>query len=166
MTGGADPAADFQAIETGMTEGHPCFVANNGRLGFGVARVPLRTPPRPAAPVQLGVARRAPHQRRLHVRRRARLPNLLDAELGAAAVARFDAELARPGPRPRRLLPDAGPPLAVGNKLTVTFAAEIAQQHWCASATGDDEYLAQQSIRTFFNTVARRSTTSRRRCPS
>lgn len=29
-------AAGFQAIETGMTEGHPCFVANNGRLGFGV----------------------------------------------------------------------------------------------------------------------------------
>lgn len=29
-------AADFQTVETGMTEGHPCFVANNGRLGFGV----------------------------------------------------------------------------------------------------------------------------------
>lgn len=28
--------ADFQTIETSMTEGHPCFVANNGRLGFGV----------------------------------------------------------------------------------------------------------------------------------
>ncbi len=28
--------ADFQAVETGMTEGHPCFVANNGRLGFGI----------------------------------------------------------------------------------------------------------------------------------
>ncbi|TCO45475.1 IucA/IucC family protein [Kribbella antiqua] len=28
-------AADFQTIEAAMTEGHPCFVANNGRLGFG-----------------------------------------------------------------------------------------------------------------------------------
>ena len=29
--------ADFQAVEAGMTEGHPCFVANNGRLGFDAA---------------------------------------------------------------------------------------------------------------------------------
>jgi RimJ/RimL family protein N-acetyltransferase len=26
--------ADFQAIESAMTEGHPAFVANNGRIGF------------------------------------------------------------------------------------------------------------------------------------
>ena len=37
------------------------------------------------------------------------------------------------------------------NKLTVTFAAEIAQQHLVCLGEGDDEYLAQQSIRTFFN---------------
>ncbi|MFY9635410.1 MAG: IucA/IucC family protein, partial [Cellulosimicrobium cellulans] len=37
VTGGADVAADFQAIERSMTEGHPCFVANNGRLGFGIS---------------------------------------------------------------------------------------------------------------------------------
>lgn len=40
--------AGFQAVETGMTEGHPCFVANNGRLGFGVgeyrAYAPRRRP--------------------------------------------------------------------------------------------------------------------------
>nr|BBJ53394.1 hypothetical protein SAVMC3_60230 [Streptomyces avermitilis] len=40
--------AGFQAIETGMTEGHPCFVANNGRLGFGSTST-SRTPPRPRA---------------------------------------------------------------------------------------------------------------------
>ena len=26
--------ADFQTIESAMTEGHPAFVANNGRIGF------------------------------------------------------------------------------------------------------------------------------------
>lgn len=26
--------ADYQTIETGMTEGHPVFIANNGRIGF------------------------------------------------------------------------------------------------------------------------------------
>ncbi len=27
--------ADYQAIEAAMTEGHPAFVANNGRIGYG-----------------------------------------------------------------------------------------------------------------------------------
>ncbi len=44
--------AGFQAIETGMTEGHPCFVANNGRLGFGVHEY-LRYAPEAANPVRL-----------------------------------------------------------------------------------------------------------------
>ena len=37
------------------------------------------------------------------------------------------------------------------NKLAVTFAAEIAQQHIIHLGTGADNYQAQQSIRTFFN---------------
>ena len=28
--------ADYQEIEAAMTEGHPAFVANNGRIGFGL----------------------------------------------------------------------------------------------------------------------------------
>ena len=40
------------------------------------------------------------------------------------------------------------------NKLTVTFAAEIAQQHIVHLGIGADNYQAQQSIRTFFNTVS------------
>ena len=44
--------AGFQAIETGMTEGHPCFVANNGRLGFGVHDY-LSYAPETASPVRL-----------------------------------------------------------------------------------------------------------------
>jgi siderophore synthetase component len=38
------------------------------------------------------------------------------------------------------------------NKLAVTFAGEIAQRRLVFLGSGDDEYLAQQSIRTFFNT--------------
>src|SRR3712207_7110321 len=29
-------AAGYQALESAMTEGHPAFLANNGRIGFGV----------------------------------------------------------------------------------------------------------------------------------
>ena len=42
----------FQEIETGMTEGHPCFLANNGRLGFGIHEY-LSYAPETASPVQL-----------------------------------------------------------------------------------------------------------------
>ncbi|MEV8060725.1 IucA/IucC family protein, partial [Streptomyces antimycoticus] len=42
----------FQEIETGMTEGHPCFVANNGRLGFGIHEY-LSYAPETASPVHL-----------------------------------------------------------------------------------------------------------------
>ena len=55
-----------------MTEGHPCFVANNGRLGFGIheyhAYAPETASPRPAH-----LARRPPRPRHLHRRRRPRL---------------------------------------------------------------------------------------------
>ncbi|RZE72518.1 IucA/IucC family protein, partial [Streptomyces albidoflavus] len=44
--------AGFQAIETGMTEGHPCFVANNGRIGFDV-REYHQYAPETASPVRL-----------------------------------------------------------------------------------------------------------------
>src|SRR5205823_4124864 len=36
--------------------------------------------------------------------------------------------------------------------LSVTFAAELARQHLVCLGHGPDEYQAQQSIRTFFNT--------------
>lgn len=45
-------SGDFQAVETGMTEGHPCFVANNGRLGFGIHEY-LSYAPETASPVRL-----------------------------------------------------------------------------------------------------------------
>ncbi len=51
-----------------MTEGHPCFVANNGRLGFGVDEY-HRYAPEAAAPGAAGLAGRAP--RPLDVQQRA-----------------------------------------------------------------------------------------------
>lgn len=44
--------ADFQTIEAGMTEGHPCFVANNGRLGLDSAEYHAYAP-ETGSPVQL-----------------------------------------------------------------------------------------------------------------
>jgi siderophore synthetase component len=153
VTGGTDPAADFQAIERSMTEGHPCFVANNGRLGFGISDYRAFAP-ETGAPVRLewiGVRRsHAVFTASAGLDYRAHL----EAELGGGALRLFDAELAGQGVEPADYFLMPVHPWQWENKLTVTFAADIAQQHIIHLGTGGDSYQAQQSIRTFFNTSA------------
>jgi siderophore synthetase component len=142
----------FQDIETGMTEGHPCFVANNGRLGFGVHEY-LAYAPETAHPVRLIWL--AAHRSRASFTAGAGIEyeSFLRAELGAAAVDRFDAVLRGRGLDPADYLFIPVHPWQWWNKLTVTFAAEVARQHLVCLGEGDDDYLAQQSVRTFFNTT-------------
>ncbi|MFF3984214.1 IucA/IucC family protein [Streptomyces sp. NPDC001797] len=149
------PAAElagsgFQAIETGMTEGHPCFVANNGRLGFGVHEY-LSYAPETASPVRLVWL--AAHRSRAAFTAGAGIEyeSFVRDELGEATVERFDGVLRERGLDPADYLLIPVHPWQWWNKLTVTFAAEVARGYLVCLGEGDDEYLAQQSIRTFFN---------------
>ncbi|XAS67750.1 IucA/IucC family siderophore biosynthesis protein [Micrococcaceae bacterium Sec5.7] len=153
VTGGANAAIDFQAIERSMTEGHPCFVANNGRLGFGVSDY-LAFAPETGAPVQLEWI--AVHRSKAVFTSGEGLDYRahLDAELGDSTVACFHAELGAQGLDPSGYFLMPVHPWQWENKLTVTFAAEIAQNHIVHLGIGADSYQAQQSIRTFFNTGA------------
>ncbi|MFI1165237.1 IucA/IucC family protein [Streptomyces sp. NPDC020801] len=141
----------FQQIETSMTEGHPCFVANNGRLGFG-AHEYLSYAPETASPVRLVWL--AAHRSRAAFTAGAGIEyeSFVRAELGEAAVERFGERLRGQGLDPADYLLVPVHPWQWWNKLTVTFAAEMARRHLVCLGEGDDEYLAQQSIRTFFNT--------------
>ncbi|SED31801.1 IucA/IucC family siderophore biosynthesis protein [Streptomyces sp. TLI_105] len=142
--------AGFQAIETGMTEGHPCFVANNGRLGFGVDEYRAYAPEAASGIRLIWLAAR---------RDRATFTAGADisyeafirAELGDATVDGFAATLTERGLDPADYLLMPAHPWQWWNKLSVTFAAEVAQQRLVYLGEGDDTYLAQQSIRTFFN---------------
>ncbi|MFF9620058.1 IucA/IucC family protein [Streptomyces griseosporeus] len=152
------PAAElarggFQAIETGMTEGHPCFVANNGRLGFGVHEY-LSYAPETASPVRLVWL--AAHRSRAAFTAGAGIEyeSFVRQELGEATVERFEKRLTDQGLDPADYLLIPVHPWQWWNKLTVTFAAEVARRHLVCLGEGDDEYLAQQSIRTFFNTTS------------
>ncbi|MCX4811257.1 IucA/IucC family siderophore biosynthesis protein [Streptomyces sp. NBC_01239] len=142
--------SDFQAIETGMTEGHPCFVANNGRLGFGIHEY-LSYAPETASPVRLVWL--AAHRSRAAFTAGVGIEyeSFIRAELGAETVERFGRTLADRGLDPDDFLLIPVHPWQWWNKLTVTFAAEVARGHLVCLGEGDDEYLAQQSIRTFFN---------------
>ncbi|MFC9631189.1 IucA/IucC family protein [Streptomyces mirabilis] len=144
--------ASFQEIETGMTEGHPCFVANNGRLGFGVHEY-LSYAPETASPVRLVWL--AAHRSRAVFTAGVGIEyeSFVRAELGAGTVERFAATLTEQGLDPEDYLLIPVHPWQWWNKLSVTFAAEVAQRHLVCLGEGDDEYLAQQSIRTFFNTT-------------
>ncbi|MQY32305.1 Aerobactin synthase [Streptomyces sp. RB17] len=143
----------FQAIETGMTEGHPCFVANNGRLGFGIHEY-LSYAPETASPVRLVWL--AAHRSRAAFTAGAGIEyeSFLREELGVRTLTRFRATLTGQGLDPADYLFIPVHPWQWWNKLSVTFAAEVARRHLVCLGEGDDEYLAQQSIRTFFNTSA------------
>jgi siderophore synthetase component len=143
----------FQVIETGMTEGHPCFVANNGRLGFGVHEY-LSYAPETANPVRLVWL--AAHRSRAAFTAGVGLDyeSFVREELGTETVQRFAAILTGQGLDPEDYLLIPVHPWQWWNKLSVTFAAEVAQRHLVCLGEGDDEYLAQQSIRTFFNTTS------------
>jgi siderophore synthetase component len=145
--------AGFQAIETGMTEGHPCFVANNGRLGFGVHEY-LSYAPETASPVRLVWL--AAHRSRAAFTAGVGIEyeSFLREELGEETVGRFRSVLTGRGLDPADYLFIPVHPWQWWNKLSVTFAAEVARGLLVPLGEGDDEYLAQQSIRTFFNASA------------
>jgi siderophore synthetase component/RimJ/RimL family protein N-acetyltransferase len=140
--------ADFQTIEAAMTEGHPGFVANNGRIGFGLSDHEAFAPEagRPVRLRWVAILKSSSHfassgEERAHYL----------AELGAETLGRFEQRLRDLGLNPDnyRYLPVH--PWQWEHKVTVTFAADVARRAIVPLGDGPDRYRAQQSIRTFFN---------------
>jgi siderophore synthetase component len=143
--------ADFQTVETSMTEGHPCFVANNGRLGFSAAEFG-RHAPEAACPVRLVWVAARRDRSVLALSAGLTENELYAGELDGPTRQRFAATLADLGLEPDdyRFFPVH--PWQWENRVAVTFAAELATRQLVHLGTGDDDLLAQQSIRTLFNT--------------
>jgi siderophore synthetase component len=137
--------ADFQTIEAGMTEGHPCFVANNGRLGFGLTDY-LAYAPETGAGVQLTWIATRRDRTTVSCSASLAFDELMRSELGDDVLARFAAVA---DPAEYVYLPVH--PWQWDNKTSITFAADIAQGHIVHLGSTDDVYQPQQSIRTFFN---------------
>lgn len=142
--------ADFQSVETSMMEGHPCFVANNGRIGFDAADYGNYAP-EAASPIRLVWL--AVHRSKATFSSISDLSyqQLLDEELGAETLAAFARQLAARGLNGDDYLLMPAHPWQWFNKLALSFAADVAQQNIVCLGYGSDGYLAQQSIRTFFN---------------
>lgn len=142
--------AGYQEIESAMTEGHPAFVANNGRIGFGLDDYTAYAP-ETASPVRLHwvAARRA--LTRLSLGADQAEQDLYDAELAPAVRDRFRSTLTGLGLAADDYLFLPVHPWQWSNKLAITFAPDVARRDLVHLGEGDDDHRPQQSIRTFFN---------------
>ncbi|WP_308036519.1 GNAT family N-acetyltransferase [Actinoplanes sp. DH11] len=140
--------ADFQTVEAAMTEGHPGFVANNGRIGFGLKDHEAYAPEagRPVRLRWLAVLR----TESIFVYDGDEREHYL-AEFGAETLDHYERQLRSKGLNPAdyRYLPVH--PWQWEHKVAVTFAPEVARRAIVPLDESTDRYRAQQSIRTFFN---------------
>ncbi len=145
--------ADFQEIEAAMTDGHPAFIANSGRVGFDAADYRAYAP-ETAADVRLVWL--AAHRRYAEFSHGAEFgyAQLMREELGAETLARFREQLAERGVDSDQYLLLPVHPWQWFNKLALLFAPDIAARDLICLDHSPDIYRAQQSIRTFFNLSA------------
>ncbi|WP_110667890.1 GNAT family N-acetyltransferase [Salinicola halophilus] len=142
--------ADFQTLEMAMSEGHPCFVANSGRIGFDVEDYHRYAPEAGAAvrPIWLAAARACTEYSAIDG---LDIDTLMRDELDAATRERFETTLRDLGLDPDDYVFLPVHPWQWRHKLAVTFAGEVAERRLVRLGEGDDDYRAQQSIRTWFN---------------
>ncbi|WP_435742542.1 IucA/IucC family protein [Microbacterium sp. PMB16] len=142
--------ADFQTIEAAMTEGHPGFVANNGRIGFGAADHAAFAPEtgRPFRLVWVAARRSASH---LALGAGLDEESLIAGELSPTEREQFRSRLHDIGEDPSdyQLLPVH--PWQWENRVAITFAPDLARRDLVLIGESEDEYRAQQSVRTMFN---------------
>ncbi|WP_264537399.1 IucA/IucC family protein [Flavobacterium sp. N1736] len=141
---------DYQIIEHAMTEGHPCFVANSGKNGFNIDDFAAFSP-EANAPVQLLWL--AGHRSKTTFTAIEALDykKVLQQELDSETILSFKNILKSQGFDVDDYYFFPVHPWQWFNKLALIFAPDIAEGHLICLGYGEDEYSAQQSIRTFFN---------------
>lgn len=142
--------ADFQDIEAAMTEGHPAFVANSGRIGFDGVDYRAYTA-EAAAPIRLLWV--AAHKERATFTCSADRSDEshFAAELDADTRAAFARQLTERGLDPHDYHVMPVHPWQWDNAIVYAFAHEIANRRLVYLGFGPDAYQAQQSTRTLFN---------------
>lgn len=142
--------ADFQTIESAMTEGHPGFVANNGRIGFGVSEYTAYAPEtgRPFRLVWLAARREFTH---FALGEGLEARSFLREQLGRAQHEALEARIVEAGLDPADYVLLPVHPWQWEHRIAITFAPDLARQNLVYLGEGVDPYLAQQSLRTMFN---------------
>ncbi|WP_101523237.1 IucA/IucC family protein [Nocardioides houyundeii] len=141
--------ADYQQIEAAMTEGHPAFLANNGRIGFGADDYAAYAPETGSDVRLLWLAVRR-DQARLSLARDVDERTHYLRELGAETVAEFEDRLRELGLDPAGYLYLPVHPWQWVNRVAISFAPSVARRDLVLLGEGPGAFRAQQSIRTFF----------------
>lgn len=142
--------ADLPTIEAAMTEGHPAFIANNGRIGFSLEDFAAYAP-EAGATVRLqwtAIRRSLAH---LSVGEGWDEASLWAHELDDDLVAGWRELLRGLGEDPDDYLFAPAHPWQWQHKLAITFAPDVARRDIVSLGPGRDDHRAQQSIRTFLN---------------
>lgn len=142
--------SDYQVIEQAMMAGHPCFIANNGRIGFDSADY-RQYAPEAADPFALIWV--AAHRSRSGYAGITGLDydQLIAEELDAEALAAFNGVLKDLGLDASSYYFIPVHPWQWFNKLVHLFAEDITENQLVYLGYGQDKYVPQQSIRTFYN---------------
>ncbi len=148
--GRADAVAAFQATEAAMTEGHPAFVASNGRIGFGLDEYRAYAPESGRTFRYRWLAARREHTHLALAADRTEDAHWA-AELPAATVGGFRQTLERRGLDPDDYVWLPVHPWQWQHRIAVTFAPDLGRQDLVDLGEGPDEYQPQQSIRTAFD---------------
>lgn len=142
---------DFQTIEHTMAEGHPCFVANSGRIGFS-SRDFLQYAPE--AYNGFSLVWLAGHRSCTSFTSIEGLnyDQLAEQELGVGQIVAFDKVLVSKGLDPMDYIYIPVHPWQWENKINLMFTNDLANNKLIYLGEGDQQYVAQQSIRTLYNT--------------
>ena len=142
--------ADLPRVEAAMTEGHPGFLANNGRIGFSLPEYRAYAPEQGRTTRLEWVAVRREHG---HLALGEGLTEEDHAawSLSAEERAAFAARLTDRGLDPAGYLLMPLHPWQAAHRLPITFAPDIARGDLVPLGAGGDEMQPQQSLRTFYN---------------
>ncbi|MEJ6521343.1 IucA/IucC family siderophore biosynthesis protein [Shewanella bicestrii] len=144
--------ADYQTIEAGMTEGHPVFIANNGRIGFDMQDY-YQFAPESASALQLVWIAVRKDKTTFSALEGLDHDSLLKQELGEQ-FTEFQQHLSALGQAADSFYFMPVHPWQWREKIARTFAGEIARGDIIYLSESQDCYQVQQSIRTFFNLSA------------
>lgn len=142
--------ADYQSIEAAMIEGHPTFIANNGRVGFDALDFQQFVPETGASIQIIWIAA---HKSRATFASSNTLTyeELVQQEFDLTTLKAYENIICEKGANPDDYILMPVHPWQWFNKLSQVYAADIAANDIICLGYGDDAYQAQQSIRTFFN---------------
>ncbi|TPN86863.1 GNAT family N-acetyltransferase [Aquimarina algicola] len=140
----------FQMIEHAMTEGHPCFVANNGRIGFDSEDY-MKYAPEANHPFTIIWLAGHNSKTTFTSTKQFGYKPLMRKEIGISSIAKFNTKLQALGLDIEDYTFIPVHPWQWNNKIQHVFAADIANQNLVFLGESEDHYSAQQSIRTLYN---------------